>query len=149
MPYTYKQQMRDAGKTIKLDKVKVKNPGQRRGNVYCQARQVSPLCAKMKIGDMVEVMFNNSLCPEKTHFPKWYLGKVVDLEGGLIRQGGKYYARTQQFWVSIEFPPDEMCDDATIYDFDRFGRDSFEMFRAPVPEEEENNNEGEISDSDL
>eukprot|EP01051_Picozoa_sp_SAG22_P011580 SAG22_NODE_1128_length_5460_cov_15.018280_2_plen_119_part_00 len=45
------------------------------------ALEVSKLCATLKVGDKVEIMFNNAKNKDAKHTPKWFPGTVVDLEG--------------------------------------------------------------------
>eukprot|EP01051_Picozoa_sp_SAG22_P006617 SAG22_NODE_438_length_10500_cov_13.037496_5_plen_90_part_00 len=62
-------------------------------------------------------------------------GTIVDLEDKAQKHGDRYTITEKQkpsFWVKVKFE-----DDDTFYWMDRFGPDSFEIFRdpsVPIPE---------------
>eukprot|EP01051_Picozoa_sp_SAG22_P002497 SAG22_NODE_112_length_19423_cov_11.462223_4_plen_91_part_00 len=86
------------------------------------------------------------------HIPKWYRGTVVDLEGKAKKHtadGLRYTINENQkkhFWVKVKFD-----DDDTFYWIDRFGPDSFEIFREDLgPDDDPNEHQGDTDeDADL
>eukprot|EP01051_Picozoa_sp_SAG22_P000719 SAG22_NODE_22_length_31438_cov_47.016529_3_plen_130_part_00 len=115
--YSYNQQKKDAGKGVKVDKI-IKKVKKGNKKTYHEL-EVSKLCAELKVGDKIEIMFNDAKNTDKKHIPKWYRGEVVDLEGKAKKHGLRYTINEKQkkhFWVKVLFD-----DDDTFYWIDRFG----------------------------
>ena len=127
--YSYDQQMKDAGKGIKVGKV---GKSIKKGNKKSyHPLEVSKFCAELQVGDKIEVMFNDAKNKDTKHIPKWYRGEVVDLEGKAKKHtgegGGLRFTinekQKKHFWVKVKFD-----DDDTFYWIDRFAWFCHELF---------------------
>eukprot|EP01051_Picozoa_sp_SAG22_P003409 SAG22_NODE_165_length_16780_cov_57.761525_5_plen_142_part_00 len=137
--YSYNQQKKDAGKGVKVGKI-IKKVKKGNKKTYHEL-EVSKLCAELKVGDKIEIMFNDAKNTDAKHIPKWYRGEVVDLEGKAKKHGLRYTITKKQkkhFWVKVLFD-----DDDTFYWIDRFGPDSFEIFREDLGPDDETEEESE------